>query len=230
MPGVVRMSTFYSMWCSRTIPCPKGSGRAACETTLLHFEDFGIPENLAKFTVRHGMAGFIQKMLPHVPVFIADRRSRCKPTEADPQAYGQGIEPLLRAGSGCSASTPESTPGKKRVTIDSDDSSSETASTSYKTLRRSSSIRGFGYLLLASGVAIALSRAGSASSLHGMDREEDGGDGEDAHDVKRRHGRAHPGGPQHSHRHASRRRPHMRAVGALQSHRITVPLDKDHSS
>lgn len=232
LQGVVRMSTFYSMWCSRTIPCPKGSGRPACETTLLHFEDFGIPENLAKFTVRHGMAGFVQKMLPHVPVFVADRRSRCQPTEADPRAYGHGIEPLLRAG--CGSFMHVSTPGKKRVTIDSDESSSETSSISPKTLKRSSSFRGLGYMLLASGVAIALSRAGSASSLHGMDREEDGVDRDDGHDGKRRHGRAHRA-PKHRHgglSHHSHHRPHHHngASGALRSHRIALTADTNHRS
>ncbi len=55
--GCVRMDDFYSMWRSHNIPCPKGSGRPACEMTLLHCEDFKIPENLARFAVRHGMAG-----------------------------------------------------------------------------------------------------------------------------------------------------------------------------
>lgn len=37
-----------SHWRSRTVECPLGSGRPACETTLLHFEDFRIPERLAR--------------------------------------------------------------------------------------------------------------------------------------------------------------------------------------
>ncbi len=35
---VVRMDVFYSMWRSRTVPCPWNSGQPACETVLLHHE------------------------------------------------------------------------------------------------------------------------------------------------------------------------------------------------
>lgn len=48
LPGVVRMQGFHSHWRSRTVACPLGSGRPACETTLLHYEDFQIPERLAR--------------------------------------------------------------------------------------------------------------------------------------------------------------------------------------
>lgn len=30
--SVVRMDVFYSMWRARTVPCPHGSGKPACET------------------------------------------------------------------------------------------------------------------------------------------------------------------------------------------------------
>ncbi len=77
--GIVRMDVFWSMWRSRTIPCPHGSGRPACETVLLHHEQFKIPENLARFAVRHGMTGFVKKMGPAVEEFVADRRKRVTP-------------------------------------------------------------------------------------------------------------------------------------------------------
>lgn len=32
--SVVRMDVFYSMWRARTVPCPHGSGKPACETVL----------------------------------------------------------------------------------------------------------------------------------------------------------------------------------------------------
>lgn len=53
-PDVVRCDVFYSMWRSRSVECPWGSGRPACETLLLHHEQFKIPENLARFAVKHG--------------------------------------------------------------------------------------------------------------------------------------------------------------------------------
>lgn len=83
-PDIVRMDNFYSMWRSRTVPCPKGSDRPACETVLLHHEQFKIPENLARFAVRHGMAGFLKRMGPEVQQFVAERRQRCGPVCALP--------------------------------------------------------------------------------------------------------------------------------------------------
>jgi hypothetical protein len=73
---IVRMDVLYSMWRNRTIPCPDGSGRPACETILLHREDFKIPENLARFAVRHGMTSFVKKMASGVRGFIDERRAR----------------------------------------------------------------------------------------------------------------------------------------------------------
>ena len=74
--GIVRMDVFYSMWRSRTIPDPKDPSRPACETVLLHHEQFKIPERLSRFAVRHGMAGFVKKMAPAVKAFVAARRQR----------------------------------------------------------------------------------------------------------------------------------------------------------
>ncbi len=85
--GVVRMDEYYSMWRSRTIPNPDGSGRPACETVLLHYEGFKIPENLARFAVRHGMSGFVGKMGPEVVKFVAERRKRVGPVCAYPMPY-----------------------------------------------------------------------------------------------------------------------------------------------
>ena len=62
--------------CSRTIPCPKGTDTPACETVLLHREDFKIPEKMARFAVRHGMAGFVKKMGAGVHPFVESRRER----------------------------------------------------------------------------------------------------------------------------------------------------------
>ena len=88
---VVQMDVFYSSWRSRTVPCPSGDPGAppACETLLLHREDFKIPENLARFAVKAGMAGFVKKMAPAVRAFVAERRARGVPPGAhDARAYG----------------------------------------------------------------------------------------------------------------------------------------------
>lgn len=166
--GLVRMTTFYSMWRSRTVPCPKGTGRPACETTLLHFEDFGIPENLARFAVRHGMANFVSKMVPFVGSFVQERRNRCGPLEDDNEAYGAGMIPvanILRKKSLSldSCSSLPSTSGSEDGFVD--DSASELSG---QAPRRTSSRRGLGYMLVASGVALALSKVGSSDSLNGQ--------------------------------------------------------------
>lgn len=90
---IVRMDTFYSMWRSRSIPDPKGGSEPACETVLLHREDFKIPENMARFAVKHGMAGFVKKLGPEVQNFVAERRQRCQPFEHDPEAFGVNTVP-----------------------------------------------------------------------------------------------------------------------------------------
>lgn len=170
MKGTVRMDDFYSMWRSRTVPCPDGSGKPACETTLLHFEDFGIPENLARFAVRHGMGGFVQNMVPYMKLFVEERRGRCKPTEVDCMAYGAGLTPLfprssssgyigfdMEKGTGLSLSrnaAEKSTLERTQSSCSFDDSASESSGHAFK---RSKSARNFGYALLASGIAIALS-------------------------------------------------------------------------
>jgi len=168
--GTVRMDDFYSMWRSRTVPCPDGSGKPACETTLLHFEDFGIPENLARFAVRHGMGGFVQNMVPYMKLFVGERRGRCKPTEPDFMAYGAGLTPIFPRrsssgyigfdmGKGRDASAPnngsESNILERTLSSCSfDDSASESSG---HALKRSRSARNFGYAMIASGIAIALS-------------------------------------------------------------------------
>jgi hypothetical protein len=90
---IVRMDTFYSMWRSRTIPDPKGGSEPACETVLLHREDFKIPENMARFAVKHGMSGFVKKLGPEVKAFVAERRQRCQPFATDPEAFGVNTTP-----------------------------------------------------------------------------------------------------------------------------------------
>jgi hypothetical protein len=99
--SAVRMDVFYSMWRSRTVPCPRGSGRPACETVLLHHEQFKIPENLARFAVKAGMGGFVKKMGPAVVAFVSSRRQHTDPFKADPNAYG--VKRIARTASNASS-------------------------------------------------------------------------------------------------------------------------------
>ncbi|KAK9817561.1 hypothetical protein WJX74_007751 [Apatococcus lobatus] len=91
--GIIRMDTFHSMWRSRTIPDPNGSDRPACETVLLHFEQFKIPEKLARFAVKHGMSGFVKTLAVNIGDFVESRRKRVKPFDRDPDGFGVNTTP-----------------------------------------------------------------------------------------------------------------------------------------
>jgi hypothetical protein len=58
------------------VPCPRGTDKPACETVLLHHEQFKIPEHLARFAIKAGMGGFVKKMGPAVRAFVDARRER----------------------------------------------------------------------------------------------------------------------------------------------------------
>lgn len=90
---ITKVDHFHSMWRSRNIPCPWGTEHSACETLLLHHEQFKIPEKLARFAVRHGMWPFIRTLASVVPAFVEARRLRCTSSEADASAYGSGVAP-----------------------------------------------------------------------------------------------------------------------------------------
>jgi hypothetical protein len=98
---VVRMDVFWSMWRSRAVECPWGSGRPATETVLLHHEQFKIPERLARFAVTHGMWGFVKKLSSTLPQYVEARRRRCDPWKEDPAAYGAGFKPNPPGRHGC---------------------------------------------------------------------------------------------------------------------------------
>ncbi|CAD7704805.1 unnamed protein product [Ostreobium quekettii] len=91
--GLVRMEVYYSMWYTRNVTCPWGTDRKACEVVLLHHEQFGVPERLSRFVACKGMWGFIKNMEPTIRQFTAERRARCDPDAADPQAYGANWQP-----------------------------------------------------------------------------------------------------------------------------------------
>ncbi|WIA12943.1 hypothetical protein OEZ85_006558 [Tetradesmus obliquus] len=89
----VTMDVFHSMWRNRTVADPWGSDSPACETILLHHEQFKISEGLARFAVKHGMWGFVKKLASTVPLYVEARRKRVEPTQEDPEAYGAGAIP-----------------------------------------------------------------------------------------------------------------------------------------
>lgn len=46
-----------------TVESLKGDGQlSACEVTLIHYEEMGIPKDVAKLAIRHGMWGVVKKI------------------------------------------------------------------------------------------------------------------------------------------------------------------------
>jgi hypothetical protein len=174
--SAVKMDNYWSMWRSRTIPDPWGNDTPACETILLHYEDFKIPERLARFAVRHGMWGFVRKLASTVPQYAAARRKRVSSYAADPQAYGAGCAPnppmhhigsdmsLYSMSSSCSTSDLSSECGLSREDSRSLDDASMTSSSSSASKR----IRSVAALVVAGGVALAVGSAVAGGSEGAM--------------------------------------------------------------
>lgn len=208
--GVVRMDTFYSMWRSRTVPCPKGSGKPACETVLLHFEDFGIPENLARFAVKHGMVGFVKKMGGGVKRFVEDRREArgVGAHEQDPQAYGMHAVTVDTFG----VQHQQQIKMREAASSNSGDgggTATDTNTTTTAAIKRSPSMRHMGYVMLAGGVALALSTLTTTTSTTSTTTTTGNNNSKTGH-VARRHAkqhqnngrtRVHPPLPHHNHHH-----------------------------
>ncbi|PWA44983.1 START domain-containing protein [Artemisia annua] len=58
-----RVDQYFSSWVIRPVQSRKGDGLlTSCEVILLHYEDMGIPKDVAKLGVRHGMWGTLKKL------------------------------------------------------------------------------------------------------------------------------------------------------------------------
>ncbi|KAL6647581.1 hypothetical protein ACP70R_015018 [Stipagrostis hirtigluma subsp. patula] len=58
-----RVELYFSSWRIRAVQSPKQDGQqSACEVTLVHYEDMGIPKDVARVSVRHGMWGAVKKL------------------------------------------------------------------------------------------------------------------------------------------------------------------------
>jgi len=164
---VVKMDVYHSMWGIRDVECPWGSGQPACETILLHHEQFKIPENLSRFAVRHGMWGFVRNLSTKLPTHVAMRRQRCGPHESDPSAYGSGFAPnpppsthatMARA----STCTTDSLSLLSEASDMDGLTGSEHSPRGGAPMPRSSSLRALSAFAIASGVAMLLKRGASA--------------------------------------------------------------------
>ncbi|CAL1396472.1 unnamed protein product [Linum trigynum] len=58
-----RVDLYFSSWAIRAVESRKGDGQmSACEVVLVHYEDMGIPKDVAKLGLRHGMWGAVKKL------------------------------------------------------------------------------------------------------------------------------------------------------------------------
>ncbi|XP_020581661.1 uncharacterized protein LOC110025493 isoform X2 [Phalaenopsis equestris] len=71
-----RVDLYYSSWCIRPAESRRGDGQlTACEVLLFHYEDMGIPWEIAKLGVRQGMWGCVKKIEPGLRAYQAARKS-----------------------------------------------------------------------------------------------------------------------------------------------------------
>ncbi|KAK1311202.1 hypothetical protein QJS10_CPA08g00186 [Acorus calamus] len=71
-----RVELYFSSWRIRPVESRKQDGQfTACEVTLVHYEDMGIPKDVAKVGVRHGMWGAVKKLQSGVRAYQLARRS-----------------------------------------------------------------------------------------------------------------------------------------------------------
>ncbi|KAG6655285.1 uncharacterized protein LOC122311036 [Carya illinoinensis] len=71
-----RVDLYYSSWCIRAVESKRGDGQlTACEVMLFHYEDMGIPWEIAKLGVRKGMWGTVKKIEPGLRAYQKARAS-----------------------------------------------------------------------------------------------------------------------------------------------------------
>lgn len=71
-----RVDRYFSSWVIKPAQSRRGDGQlSACEVTLVHHEDMGIPKDVAKLGVRHGMWGTVKKLYAGFRAYQAARNS-----------------------------------------------------------------------------------------------------------------------------------------------------------
>ncbi|KAL9237667.1 hypothetical protein vseg_012188 [Gypsophila vaccaria] len=70
-----RVEQYFSSWIIKPVKSVRGDGHTACEVTLVHYEDMGIPKDVAKLGVRHGMWGTVKKLHAGMRAYQNARKS-----------------------------------------------------------------------------------------------------------------------------------------------------------
>eukprot|EP00252_Welwitschia_mirabilis_P011341 TRINITY_DN254_c0_g1_i1.p1 TRINITY_DN254_c0_g1~~TRINITY_DN254_c0_g1_i1.p1 ORF type:complete len:313 (+),score=38.98 TRINITY_DN254_c0_g1_i1:383-1321(+) len=129
-----RVDLYYSSWCIRPVKAREGEAQSACEVTLFHHEDMGIPWEIAKIGVRHGMWGTVKNIERGLYAYKKERETG---------------SPL--SNSALMASVSCKVPSDFSKTLESPCTESEDASTVPKTVQ----VNGWKLLILGGAVALA---------------------------------------------------------------------------
>ncbi|KAL6006846.1 hypothetical protein ACLOJK_032342 [Asimina triloba] len=71
-----RVELYFSSWRIKAVESRRGDGQlSACEVSLVHYEDMGIPKDVAKVGVRHGMWGAVKKLQSGMRTYQVARKS-----------------------------------------------------------------------------------------------------------------------------------------------------------
>ncbi|CAM8971767.1 unnamed protein product [Rhodiola kirilowii] len=71
-----RVDVYYSSWRIRPVAARSGNGQlTACEVLLFHYEDMGIPWEIAKLGVKQGMWGTVKKIHRSIRTYQKERSS-----------------------------------------------------------------------------------------------------------------------------------------------------------
>ncbi|CAL1373730.1 unnamed protein product [Linum trigynum] len=70
-----RVDLYYSSWCIRAVESKRDGQLTACEVLLFHYEDMGIPWEIAKLGIRQGMWGAVKKIEPGLRLYQKERGS-----------------------------------------------------------------------------------------------------------------------------------------------------------
>ncbi|KAK8658346.1 hypothetical protein V6N13_036554 [Hibiscus sabdariffa] len=90
-----RVDLYYSSWYIRAVESRRGNGQmTACEVLLFHYEDMGIPWEIAKLGVRQGMWATVKKIEPGLRAYQKERESLASLSQS---AYMAQINTKIRA-------------------------------------------------------------------------------------------------------------------------------------
>ncbi|CAA6655877.1 unnamed protein product [Spirodela intermedia] len=85
-----RVDLYYSSWCIRAAESRRDGQRTACEVLLFHYEDMGIPWEIAKLGVRQGMWGCAAGRSPSPSSAMAKINTRVSPSYLRSLEAGDG--------------------------------------------------------------------------------------------------------------------------------------------